>query len=89
MVLTIMRKLHFRIWNGFKLHLDVKWCPLATGQSSRSVILNEKVCLEISCLRYLVDLICLIYLIQGGLCDWCPPKKIKYGKTRSGEFTLT
>ena len=27
--------------------------------------------------------------VQGVFCDWCPPKKLKYGKTGLGESTLT
>ena len=27
--------------------------------------------------------------IQGDFCHWYPPKKLKYGKPRLGESTLT
>ena len=24
----------------------------------------------------------ILYFVQGVFCDWCPPKKCKYGKPR-------
>ena len=30
-----------------------------------------------------------IFNIQGVFCDWCPPKKLKYGKPRLDESTST
>ena len=29
-----------------------------------------------------------ILIVQGVFCDWCPPKKLKYGKPRLGESEL-